>query len=94
LSARNTDPEFAGPRRRLEEQAARLRTSIDALALSAALAQPWADVVLSGAATVEHLISNLRALDVVWDKSAQTIAPQLQEPAAEYWTRRARLPWQ
>src|SRR5919107_976210 len=34
----------------------------DALALSAALAQPWADVVLSGVATVEALHSNLSAL--------------------------------
>src|SRR6185436_13327574 len=39
----------------------------DALALAAALAQPWADVVLSGAAPVEQLRSNLRAREVTWD---------------------------
>ena len=36
----------------------------DQLALAAALAQPWADVVLSGAATVDQLESNLRARSV------------------------------
>ena len=34
----------------------------DVTALSAALAQPWADVVLLGAATVPQLRSNLAAL--------------------------------
>jgi aryl-alcohol dehydrogenase-like predicted oxidoreductase len=52
----------------------------DALALAAALDQPWSDVVLSGAATVEQLRSNLRALD-------------LAEPPEEYWRTRAELPW-
>ena len=35
----------------------------DAEALAAALAQPWATVVLSGAASVDVLRSNLRARD-------------------------------
>ena len=39
----------------------------DQIALAAALAQPWADVVLSGAATVAQLESNLGAREVVWD---------------------------
>jgi aryl-alcohol dehydrogenase-like predicted oxidoreductase len=52
----------------------------DALALAAALEQPWSDVVLSGAATVEQLRSNLGALE-------------LAEPPEEYWRRRAELPW-
>src|SRR5262249_4484624 len=42
----------------------RLGSSPDAVALAAILAKPWADVVLSGAATVETLRSNLRALVV------------------------------
>ena len=36
----------------------------DAQALAVALAQPWADVVLSGAASIDVLRSNLRALEV------------------------------
>jgi aryl-alcohol dehydrogenase-like predicted oxidoreductase len=52
------------------------------------LARPWADVVLSGAATVDTLRSNLRALEL--DAPA---LDELREDSAEYWARRAALPW-
>jgi aryl-alcohol dehydrogenase-like predicted oxidoreductase len=60
----------------------------DAQALAVALAQPWADVVLSGAASIETLRSNLRALEteVVDD-------PRLAEDSAAYWELRASLAW-
>src|SRR5438445_254592 len=67
LTGRNRDPGFAPKRQLLEETAARLGATPDALALAAVLAQPWADVVLSGAATPEHLRSNLGALAVRFD---------------------------
>jgi aryl-alcohol dehydrogenase-like predicted oxidoreductase len=59
----------------------------DAEALAAALAQPWATVVLSGAASIAVLQSNLRAGD--------TEAPTLTEPedSATYWATRASLRW-
>jgi aryl-alcohol dehydrogenase-like predicted oxidoreductase len=63
----------------------------DAVALAAILAQPWADVVLSGAATGAQLASNLRALDVPVD--LERLAP-LAEPPAAYWKTRSGLPWQ
>ncbi|NND03035.1 MAG: aldo/keto reductase [Acidimicrobiia bacterium] len=60
----------------------------DAAALAAALAQPWADVVLSGAATEDQLRDNTAAFDVeVPDLS------HLVEPSEEYWTRRSMLDW-
>jgi aryl-alcohol dehydrogenase-like predicted oxidoreductase len=68
-------------------------TTPDALALAAVLAQPWADVVLSGAATVETLRSNLAALDVTWDAELDEQVSSLDEPADEYWERRAELAW-
>ncbi len=60
----------------------------DAVALAAALAQPWADTVLIGPVTRAQLVSNLRAaaLDPM-------DLPDLAEPAAEYWAARSRLPW-
>ena len=68
-------------------------TTADALALAAALARPWADVVLSGAATVGQLQSNLAALDLRWDDELeQRLAGLVEEPAA-YWAARAELPW-
>jgi aryl-alcohol dehydrogenase-like predicted oxidoreductase len=69
------------------------RTTPDALALAAVLAQPWVDVVLSGVATVDTLHSNLAALDVAWDARADEELAALVEPAEEYWERRAELAW-
>jgi len=61
------------------------------VALAAALAQPWADVVLSGAVTTEQLENNLAALALA-DERADW--PQIAESPADYWARRSALPWQ
>lgn len=65
----------------------------DTVAVAAALAQPWADVVLSGAATVEQLESNLRALDVEYDEDLEDELVGLTEEPDTYWATRAALPW-
>jgi aryl-alcohol dehydrogenase-like predicted oxidoreductase len=93
LASRNDDPAFADRRRVLEGEAARLGTTIDALALAAALARPWADVVLSGAANAEQLHSNLAAMNVAWDLEAEGRLDPLAESPESYWATRARLPW-
>jgi aryl-alcohol dehydrogenase-like predicted oxidoreductase len=93
LTSRNRDPAFAPKRRLLEEAAARRNTTLDGLALAAVLAQPWADVVLSGAATVEHLRSNLGALAVAWDDEAAQRLGGLVEPPEAYWNTRGGLAW-
>jgi aryl-alcohol dehydrogenase-like predicted oxidoreductase len=93
LTARNDDPTFAPRLQRLEEAAGRLGTGVDALALAAALSRPWADVVLSGAATADQLRSNLEALAVPWDDVAGEMARGLAERPEDYWSTRARLPW-
>ena len=74
---------------RVQEEAHRRGTSADALALAACLAQPWADVVLSGAATVEQLESNLAALDISDAEGLDDVGEQRDA----YWERRAALPW-
>lgn len=60
----------------------------DAVAIAAALSRPWASVVLSGAANVEQLLSNVRALEL-----PGLALPDLSEPPVEYWTARSRRPW-
>jgi aryl-alcohol dehydrogenase-like predicted oxidoreductase len=65
----------------------------DALAIAAALARPWADVVLSGAVTPAMLASNLSALDVAWDGELERRLPALREEPERYWRRRSALPW-
>ena len=93
LTARNEEPDFAPRRRILEAEAARLGTTTDALALAVALTQPWADVVLSGAVTHEQLASNLGALAVALDEAVKGHLRTLEEPAADYWSRRGQLAW-
>ena len=65
----------------------------DALALSAVLAQPWADVVLSGAATVGALRSNLSALEVAYNEELDQRLLPLGEEREHYWSERANLLW-
>jgi aryl-alcohol dehydrogenase-like predicted oxidoreductase len=65
----------------------------DAVALAAALAQPWADVVLSGATTADQLRSNLAALDLDYDEQLEHRLAALREGPAKYWSARAALPW-
>ncbi|GAA2355563.1 aldo/keto reductase [Dactylosporangium salmoneum] len=62
----------------------------DATALAAALRQPWATIVLSGAATGDQLASNLRAEELTVDPARWN---DLAMPAAQYWQERSRLPW-
>ncbi len=93
LTRRNRDADFSARRGLLEGQAARLCATPEAVALAAALAQPFADVVLSGAATVAQLHDNLAALGLTWDdEAAERLAP-VPEPPALYWAKRKALPW-
>jgi aryl-alcohol dehydrogenase-like predicted oxidoreductase len=93
LTPKNNVPAFAEKMSVLGQQAARLETTIDALALAGVLAQPWADVVLSGAATTAHIASNLNALHVQWDAEADRELSVLVETPPEYWKKRSALPW-
>jgi aryl-alcohol dehydrogenase-like predicted oxidoreductase len=68
--------------------AAERGVTADAIALAAALASPWATVVLSGAVTHPQLTSNLGALGV-GDLPALDVA---EEPAA-YWAARSARAW-
>jgi aryl-alcohol dehydrogenase-like predicted oxidoreductase len=75
----------------VQELAERSGATPDALALAVVLAQPWADVVLSGAATVETLRSNLAALEL--DIELPPELAELAEDPASYWKERSALPW-
>jgi len=65
----------------------------DALALAAVLAQPWADVVLSGAATVEELESNLVARMLEPGPDVLDALDAIGEDPDMYWEKRSELPW-
>jgi aryl-alcohol dehydrogenase-like predicted oxidoreductase len=77
----------------LARAAEALGADADAVALAAVLAQPFADVVLSGAATVATLRSNLAATAVELDAGALQRLAALAEPAERYWAARGGLAW-
>jgi aryl-alcohol dehydrogenase-like predicted oxidoreductase len=65
----------------------------DVIALAAVLAQPWVDVVLSGAATVDQVRSNADAMTVpAADLDLDRLAGLAVDPQS-YWDERAALPW-
>lgn len=73
--------------------AARHRVGADAVALAAALANPWASTVLSGAATSSQLLSNLIATTVRFTADDLTELGSLAEPPENYWAARSARPW-
>ena len=73
--------------------AARHGVGVDAVALAAVLANPWADVVLSGAVTPGQLEANLSALGVELDPLELEELAALAEPPERYWRERAGLAW-
>lgn len=77
----------------LKAVAAETSLGCDAVALAVILRQPWAGVVLSGAATTNQLASNLHAAVVDLDEDQLARLAELVEEPQAYWTRRGQLPW-
>jgi aryl-alcohol dehydrogenase-like predicted oxidoreductase len=96
LTTRNEDPEFVSRRKQLQAVADSHSVGIDAVALAVILAQPWSNVVLSGAATGEHLLSNLEAIEVAENLEpdvADSLIDSLAVSPADYWSKRSGLRW-
>ena len=77
----------------LSEAAREVRATPDAVALAAVLAQPWVDVVLSGAASAPQLQSNLTAVEVELEPRGLERFDGLVEDPDAYWEKRGELPW-
>jgi aryl-alcohol dehydrogenase-like predicted oxidoreductase len=86
LTGRSGDPRLC----ELALQARMRATTLESLAVAAALAKPWADVVLSGAVTCTQLQAHLAAPAIELDDGT---LPHLAETPDDYWRRRATLPW-
>ncbi len=94
----------AGPDSPLAAAAAAAGVTPDAIAIGAALAQPWATVVLSGAVSAAQLHANLAALRVaepsgsassgqVAGAVASNLTAAMAESATTYWAERSARPW-
>jgi len=93
LTVRNDARDFAARGDVLNGIGNELEASWDAIAIAAAMNQPWATAVLSGAASVEHLDSNLKAHDIVWTDELEQQLKTIAQPAEAYWQQRAGLAW-
>jgi aryl-alcohol dehydrogenase-like predicted oxidoreductase len=90
LTDREHDPDILERRAPIDRVAREHGVGVDAVAFATAMSQPWAEVVLSGAATVAHLRANLLALTVTAPPDANYIEPFDPE---EYWILRSTLRW-
>src|SRR5256714_172560 len=78
---------------RIREVADDRGTTIEQLALAAALARPWADFVLTGAATVEQIQSSAAASDLVYDTELEEQLRSVSISSDEYWRARSSFSW-
>jgi len=79
----------------LSEEAAKLETTVDALALAWVLSFPWVGMCLSGASTCEQLRSNADALRIapLEENLHARLATALGQDVEEYWATRRALEW-
>jgi aryl-alcohol dehydrogenase-like predicted oxidoreductase len=77
----------------LVDVAAELGVAPDALALACVVAQPWVNVVLSGASTGQMVQSNLRALEIAVGGDTLARLAALSEDPERYWETRSKLAW-
>jgi aryl-alcohol dehydrogenase-like predicted oxidoreductase len=63
-------------------------------AFAAAVSQPWADVVLSGAVTAGQLQNNVRALEISEVAGRADDSPPMAQPPERYWNDRRALKWE
>ncbi|MCX6464977.1 MAG: aldo/keto reductase [Pseudonocardiales bacterium] len=73
--------------------AGRAGVPLDRLAIAAALAQPWAGRVLSGAVDAAQVRSNVAALAVEPDPEVLDALAGLAEDPADYWAARSARRW-
>ena len=68
-------------------------TTVELLALRAALARPWANVVLTGAATVAQIESSAGALELAYDAALDEHLRSASIQSDEYWRARSSFRW-
>lgn len=93
LTERNTDPAFLKKKNTLKAISDKYKVGVDALSIAFIMRQPWVSTVLSGAATKDQLLSNLKAQYIRLTDSDMECLSEMREPASEYWKRRSRLIW-
>jgi aryl-alcohol dehydrogenase-like predicted oxidoreductase len=90
---RDHDSVFALRVARIRELAESRGTTIEMLALAAALERPWADVVLTGAATAGQIQWSVAAVEIAYDVKVEEELRSLSVSSNEYWRARSSFRW-
>lgn len=90
---RDGDPVLSPLVSRIRRIAESRSTTVENLALAAALARPWADFVLSGAATVGQIQSNVAVLGFSYDAELDEQLRAFSLSSTEYWRARGAFNW-
>jgi len=90
---RNEDSVLSSRIAEIREIAAEIGTTIEMLAMAAALARPWASFVLSGAATVDQIKTSAAALNFGFDGELDEKLRPLALDSNEYWRARSGFAW-
>lgn len=84
---------LSSPLSQIREIAAGRATTIEMLALTAALVRPWADIVLSGAATVAQIRANIAAGALGYDAELEDQLRGISVSSPDYWRARSTFSW-
>lgn len=90
---RNDDEMFYPLVAEIRELAESRGLTVETVALAAALARPWADVVLTGAATIGQIKSSVDALELAYDAELEEQLRSVSISSAEYWQARSSFRW-
>lgn len=85
-------PKSAALPNELRQVAQRHGATPDAIAIATAAAQPFSPLVLSGATTLDHLDSNVTAVELDLSDELDGLRA-LAEPPTAYWATRGELAW-
>jgi aryl-alcohol dehydrogenase-like predicted oxidoreductase len=90
---RGEDDVFSTSVARIRDLAESRHTTLEMLALAAALARPWATVVLTGAATVGQIDANVAAVELPYDSKLDDHLRSAAVASAVYWRTRTSFRW-
>ncbi len=93
LTDRNTHSEFEENRKILNRLSEKYKVGADALCIAFVSRQPWVNIVLSGASTIQQLESNLMADNLAIDPEDMEQLGSLRISPVDYWRERAELEW-
>lgn len=93
LTLSNKEENFQSKLNKLQQLATKHSSTVDAIAIAYVLHQSWVSTVLSGAASIKHLQSNVKAIDISFDKEDLDLLQAMNETSETYWKNRGALAW-